>query len=85
MEKGFCPDCGSLLFNQYLVRAGFNPDIAYVSLGTLDHPETVTIDFHYGVETQLPWIHFDDGLPRYRCDEDPELAAAFVAAEASDE
>ena len=86
MNKGFCSNCGSLLFDQYLGRTpGFSPDTIYIQLGTLDHPETVTINFHYGVETQLPWIHFDDGLPRYRCDEDPELAAAFAAAEAGEE
>jgi len=73
------------LFNQYLVRApGFNPDVVYVPLATLDHPEAVSLDFHYGVETQLPWVHFDDDLPRIRCDEDPGLAAAFAAAEADE-
>ena len=86
-EKGFCPDCGSSLFDRYLVReaAGdFSPDMIWVQLGTLDHPEAVSIDFHYGVETQLPWVHFDDDVPRTRCDEDPELAAAFAAAEAGE-
>ena len=87
-EKGFCPDCGSSLFDRCLVRKAarrFNPDMVWVQLGTLDHPEAVSIDFHYGVETQLPWVHFDDGVPRDRCDEDPELAAAFAAAEAGEE
>ena len=86
MDKGFCPNCGSLLFDQYLVRSpGFNPDMVFIQLGTLDHPEAVSINWHYGVETQLPWVHFDDDLPRTRCDEDPELAAAFEAAEAGEE
>ncbi len=82
-EKGFCPDCGSSLFDRYLVRKGarfFKPDMVWVQLGTLDQPEAVSIDFHYGVETQLPWVHFDDGLPRTRCDEDRDLTAAFAAA-----
>ncbi len=86
-ERGFCPDCGSSLFDRCLVRKAarrFNPDMVWVQLGTLDHPEAVSIDFHYGVETQLPWVHFDDGLPRTRCDEDPTLAAAFAAAEAGE-
>ena len=85
-EKGFCSNCGSLLFDQYLVRTGgSSPDIVWVQLGTLDHPEAVSIASHYGVESQLPWVHFDDGFPRGRCDEDPEMAAAFAAAEASGE
>ncbi len=50
-------------------------------IGTLDHPEAVTLDYHYGVEGQLPWVHFDDDLPRTRCDEDPDLAATYAAAE----
>jgi len=86
MEKGFCSNCGSLLFDRYLVRTpGFNPDMVFVQVGTLDHPETVSIEFHYGVESQLPWVHFADDLPRTRCDEDPELVVAFEAAEVDDE
>ncbi len=87
MEKSFCPNCGSTLTDQYLVwkNARCNPDTVFVLIGTLDKPETVSIASHYGVESQLPWVHFDDGLPRARCDEDPELAAAFAAAEAGEE
>ena len=85
-DKGFCADCGSVLFDQYLVRTGVSdPDLVWVQLGTLDHPEAVSIKFHTGVESQLPWVHFEDGLPRDRCDEDPGLAAAFAATEAGGE
>ncbi len=59
--------------------------MVWVQLGTLDHPEAVSIEFHTGVESQLPWVQFDDGLPRYRCDESPDLAAAFATAEAGEE
>ena len=87
MEKCFCPHCGSPLTDQYLVwkNARCNPDTVFVLIGTLDKPEAVSIVSHAGVESQLPWVHFDDGLPRSRCDEDPELAAAFAAAEAGEE
>jgi hypothetical protein len=82
VEKGFCPTCGSLLFDQYLERtARSNPDMVWIQLGTLDHPEAVPIKWHSGVESQLPWVHFDDGLPRNRCDEGSGLAAAFAAAQ----
>ncbi len=83
MEKGFCSNCGSLLYDRYLVRVRevTSPDVIWVQLGTLDNPEPYTIDFHYSVETQLPWLHFDDDARRMRCDEDPEMAAAFEAAE----
>jgi hypothetical protein len=42
------------------------------------------MDFHYSVETQLPWIHFDDDAPRCRCDDDPDIAAAYAVAEAGE-
>ena len=61
-----------------------NPEMFWVHIGTLDKPEAVSIGAHTGVESQLPWVHFDDGLPRGRCDEDPEMAAAFAAAEADE-
>lgn len=88
MEKCFCPHCGSTLTDRYLVRknAKFDPDMMCVHIGTLDNPEVVSsIVSHFGVESQLPWVQFDDGLPRTRCDEDPELAAVFAAAEAVEE
>ena len=80
-ELGFCADCGSPIWDRYLVQLNegdpFGPDTVWIPIGTLDEPERVTLEFHYGVETQLPWVHFDDALPRTRCDEDPGLAAAF--------
>lgn len=54
----------------------------WVHVGTLDDPEIAPIEMHSGVESQLSWVHFDDGLPRWRWDEDPDLAAAFAAAQA---
>jgi hypothetical protein len=82
MEKGFCPTCGSLLFDQYLERTTkSHPDMVWIQLGTLDHPEIVPVKWHSGVESQLPWANIDDGLPRIRCDEEPGLAKAFAAAQ----
>ncbi len=85
-DKSFCADCGSLLFDQFLVPTGNTaPDMIWIQIGTLDHPEAVSVDAHTGVESQLPWVHFDDGLPRSRCDENPILAAASAVAEAGEE
>ncbi len=55
--------------------------MVYIQPGTLDHLEAVPIDFHNGVESQLPWVHFDKDLPRTRCDKDPELVAAEAVEE----
>lgn len=84
MEKYFCPDCGSQLTDRYLVpvSTSLQPDMVWVHIGTLDDPEAAPIETHYGVESQLSWVQFDDGLPRVRCDEDLDLAAAFAAAQA---
>ena len=83
IEKCFCPGCGSTLTDQYLVTVSgpHGPDNVFVHLGTLDEPEAVPITEHMGVDSQLSWVCFDDGLPRMRCDEGPALAAAFAAAE----
>ena len=47
----------------------------------LDKPEDVVPSEHSCVESQLPWYAFDDGLPRRRCDELPDLVAAWSAPE----
>jgi hypothetical protein len=57
-----------------------NPENVWVSVGTLDNPEVVKMEYHYGVERQLPWVHFDDDLPRIRCDEDPNMIKALSLA-----
>ena len=84
VERWFCPDCGSSLHCRYLVNLDddhtANPDHVLVSIGTLDKPDVVEMEYHYGVESQLPWVHFDDDLPRTRSDEDPELINALALA-----
>ena len=88
-ERGFCPDCGSSLTVRYFESLGAGaksgPGQYWVGIGTLDHPEAVSLNYHYAVERQLPWVHFDDDLPRTRMDEDPDLAAAYAAAESKAE
>ena len=86
MEKCFCSHCGSPLTDRYLVPVSefLSMDKVWVHIGTLDEPEAITINSHYGVESQLPWLHFDESQPRVRCDEDTGLAAAFAAGEAAE-
>ena len=82
LERLFCPACGSnvAIFYADPPWADWEPGIE-VAVGSLDRPTDVVPSFHYGVECQLPWLHFDSAIPQLRCDEDPELAAAFDAAE----
>jgi hypothetical protein len=83
-ELGFCSDCGSPLWDRYFVRFSEDeisgPHLVWMPIGTLDKPEAVTLKFHYGVETQLSWVHFDDDLPRMRCDEEKGLQEALEFA-----
>ena len=58
-------------------------DKLFVHIGTLDEPQKIAITLHTGVESQMPRLHFDDDVPRIRCDEDAELAAAYAAGEAA--
>jgi hypothetical protein len=71
-RRGFCRLCGSSL----VWEAPSRPDWTNLSVGSLDHPEEVMPSQHIHVDSQLPWYQLDDGLPRIRSDEDPELAAA---------
>lgn len=88
-ERGFCGVCGSPIWDRYLITLNdfrpekgdpSGPDIVWVPIGTLDHPERVAPEFHFGVESQLPWVEFHDDLPRTRTEDDPGIAAAFAAA-----
>ena len=78
LQRYFCPDCGSNVAIIYddPPWADWSPGVE-VALGSLDQPAKVTPSFHYGVESQLPWLHFDDSIPQLRCDEDSELEAAL--------
>lgn len=59
--RTFCPECGSnlqALFDE-------DPDIIYLTMGTLDgdppHPEP----FHIFVGSKAPWYSITDGLAQY--------------------
>jgi hypothetical protein len=58
-QRGFCTNCGSTLSFH---RA---PELS-ISVGSMDHPESVTPEFHIMTEKQIPWLKIDDGLPRHR-------------------
>ncbi len=62
LERGFCQDCGTPLFIRALASESSNWIMP--SVGSLDHPERITPERHYGIESQLPWLEFHDGLPR---------------------
>lgn len=60
-ERGFCPQCGSILTMHEEVLA----DRVQVTAGSLDHPEQVHPDDHVWVQDQLPWLTICDDLPKF--------------------
>ena len=68
-ERGFCGTCGSSLFTRYSSGGAFD-SVIFMGLGTLDDPEAVPPDIHYGAEGELSWMRRDDGLPRISIDTD---------------
>lgn len=69
--RDFCAECGAPL----LFRYDHHPERIGLTVSSLDHPQDVTPVRHEGVESWLPWLKIDDGLPRGRTEVGPELAA----------
>lgn len=58
-KRGFCAACGTPLTFAY-----DDSDWICVTLGSLDDPASVPPIVHYGIESQVPWLHIQDDLPR---------------------
>ena len=52
MERGFCRDCGTPLYNNWTANEVIHPAIA-----TLDDPSTVLPEFQIGTESRLAWTN----------------------------
>ncbi len=73
-RRGFCATCGSRLIWRHVDDT--HPEYDNLSVGCLDAPERAVPTSHQFVESQLPWFRPDDGLPRVRGDDLPDLLAA---------
>ncbi len=80
LERGFCANCGTQVCDRYLKGS----DRVFATIGSLDHPEDWPPSVHWGVESQIPWLTIDDGLPRKRTEEDPLFVAAKAAVKQSE-
>lgn len=52
VETWFCNDCGSTLYAENSAR----PRVRTVHVGSLDHPDRVSIGAHIWMRSKLPWV-----------------------------
>lgn len=81
-ERGFCSKCGSPLLMRYRGEHLSEQRLGCfgIYVGSLDHPEIARPTEHEAVETQIPWLVIDDGLPRSRLEDDLQVQQAMAAA-----
>lgn len=63
-RRGFCATCGTPLSFAY-----DKSQWICVTVGSLDDPAAVQPDRHFGIESQVPWLHIQDELPREPTDD----------------
>jgi hypothetical protein len=63
--RGFCEKCGTPLSFRYDAPKART----YVTIGSLDHPEQLTLVKQFGIESQLPWVQFCEDVPGERTGE----------------
>ena len=86
-ERAEGSECGSSLFTRYFSGGAFNR-LTPIMVGTLDNPAIGQAHFHYGGESEISWMHREDGIPRIRIDvadpaEHNALFAHMIASAAS--
>jgi len=62
VARSFCGTCGTPL--NYTSERW--PGEVHLYISTLDRPEAFEPAAHVHVGEQLPWLHLDDGLPRFQ-------------------
>lgn len=60
-RRGFCARCGTPLS----FTASYIPGLIDLTVGSLDQPERVQLDFHYWYSKRLSWLHVADDLPKH--------------------
>jgi hypothetical protein len=69
-KRGFCAHCGTPLSFKYDDSSAR----MYATIGSLDHPEEVSIVKQFGIESRLPWVRFCEEVPA-------EVTGASAAAQ----
>lgn len=74
-KRGYCRDCGTpLSFSYDLPEARF-----YVTIGSMDDPDTAPIVKQYGIESRIPWVKFCEDVSAEKTGEDAKAAAFFAS------
>ena len=60
VPRYFCADCGTHMLATY----DYLPNQAYVPVGILDETASLAPERHSHGDSQVSWLHLDDGLPR---------------------
>jgi len=68
-ERGFCAACGT----QLVVRGFEALEPVAVAVGSLDHPEVLRPEGHFGIESKVPWFTVQDDLPHTRTEDIPDF------------
>ena len=55
-----CPQCRVAVWSHY---AGAGDNIAFVRVGTLDHPACLRPDIHIYTDSKQPWVILPEGIP----------------------
>jgi class 3 adenylate cyclase len=77
LDRGFCAECGSSVAVRPKVAEW--SDWILVQIGTLDQPEKFSPTWHSGIESQNPWLHVHDNLPRVRSKDQPDVVEAWAS------
>jgi len=62
-ERGFCADCGTVMFTRSIVPARW--DKVSVHLGAVERAAGIAPAMHICHADRLPWLHLADALPRF--------------------
>jgi hypothetical protein len=68
VERGFCADCGTYLLYRPLIPEW--SDWIIITIASLDLPENLSPERHYGVESQIMWFNPQNNLPSEPYEED---------------
>ncbi len=70
-KRGFCANCGSRIVWQAL--AAEDDWLTNVTVGSLDRPAEARVTRHIYADTQLPWYHTCEDLPKLTEDDADRL------------